>query len=107
MVRYVQLGEVRAWYDEHGDGLPLVLPDPGGADARVVTGSFGVAINDAAGSSKLQHTRRARASVDPTWGRRAAYCGAKGTSVLDLTGGSRSEPPLDERLGLSATVRRP
>jgi pimeloyl-ACP methyl ester carboxylesterase len=31
---YVQLGEVRTWYDEHGDGQPLVLLHPGGADAR-------------------------------------------------------------------------
>jgi pimeloyl-ACP methyl ester carboxylesterase len=31
---YVQLGEVRAWYAEHGDGEPLALLHPGGADAR-------------------------------------------------------------------------
>jgi pimeloyl-ACP methyl ester carboxylesterase len=32
----VQLGDVRTWYDEHGDGEPLVLLHPGGAgvDAR-------------------------------------------------------------------------
>ena len=27
-------GGVRTWYDEHGDGEPLVLLHPGGADAR-------------------------------------------------------------------------
>ena len=31
---YVELGGVRTWYDEHGDGEPLVLLHPGGADAR-------------------------------------------------------------------------
>jgi pimeloyl-ACP methyl ester carboxylesterase len=30
----VQLGEVRTWYDEHGEGAPLVRLHPGGADAR-------------------------------------------------------------------------
>ena len=34
MGSYVQLGEVRTWYDEHGDGEPLVLLHPGGAYAR-------------------------------------------------------------------------
>jgi pimeloyl-ACP methyl ester carboxylesterase len=34
MARYVELGEVRAWYDQHGEGEPLVLLHPGGADAR-------------------------------------------------------------------------
>jgi pimeloyl-ACP methyl ester carboxylesterase len=31
---YVQLGDVRTWYDEHGEGEPLALLHPGGADAR-------------------------------------------------------------------------
>jgi pimeloyl-ACP methyl ester carboxylesterase len=31
---YAQLGEVRTWYDEHGQGEPLALLHPGGADAR-------------------------------------------------------------------------
>jgi pimeloyl-ACP methyl ester carboxylesterase len=31
---YVQLGDVRTWYDEYGEGAPLVLVHPGGADAR-------------------------------------------------------------------------
>ena len=34
MADYVLLGEVRTWYDEHGEGEPLVLVHPGGADAR-------------------------------------------------------------------------
>ena len=34
MGRYVQLGEVRTWYEEEGDGPPLVLLHPGGADSR-------------------------------------------------------------------------
>ena len=34
MAAYVQLGDVRTWYDEHGDGAPLLLLHPGGADAR-------------------------------------------------------------------------
>jgi pimeloyl-ACP methyl ester carboxylesterase len=34
MAGFVELGEVRTWYDEHGEGEPLVLVHPGGADAR-------------------------------------------------------------------------
>jgi pimeloyl-ACP methyl ester carboxylesterase len=34
MADYVQLGDVRTWYDEHGQGEALVLVHPGGADAR-------------------------------------------------------------------------
>jgi pimeloyl-ACP methyl ester carboxylesterase len=31
---YVELGEVRTWYDDYGEGEPLALLHPGGADAR-------------------------------------------------------------------------
>jgi pimeloyl-ACP methyl ester carboxylesterase len=34
MGSYVQLGQVRTWYEEDGSGEPLVLLHPGGADAR-------------------------------------------------------------------------
>ena len=34
MSPYVQLGEMRTWYAEHGEGEPVVLLHPGGADAR-------------------------------------------------------------------------
>ena len=34
MAEYVQLGAVRTWYDEHGDGDPLVLLHGGLVDAR-------------------------------------------------------------------------
>jgi len=34
MADYVWLGDVRTWYDERGEGAPLVLIHPGGADAR-------------------------------------------------------------------------
>jgi pimeloyl-ACP methyl ester carboxylesterase len=34
MGSYVQLGEVRTYYEEDGDGSPLVLLHPGGADSR-------------------------------------------------------------------------
>jgi len=34
MAQYVQLGAVRTWYDEHGDGDPLVLTHGGLVDAR-------------------------------------------------------------------------
>jgi pimeloyl-ACP methyl ester carboxylesterase len=33
-VAYVQLGEVHTWYDQHGEGDPLVLLHPAAADAR-------------------------------------------------------------------------
>jgi pimeloyl-ACP methyl ester carboxylesterase len=34
MGKYVQLGEVKTWYDEHGSGPPLVLMHGGLVDAR-------------------------------------------------------------------------
>ena len=34
MATYVELDDVRTWYDEHGGGEPLALLHPGGADAR-------------------------------------------------------------------------
>jgi hypothetical protein len=34
MAGCAELGEVRAWFDEHGEGEPLALLHPGGADAR-------------------------------------------------------------------------
>ena len=34
MPNYVQLGEVRTHYEEDGNGEPLVLLHPGGADSR-------------------------------------------------------------------------
>lgn len=34
MAEYADLGGVRTWYDERGEGEPLALLHPGGADAR-------------------------------------------------------------------------
>jgi pimeloyl-ACP methyl ester carboxylesterase len=34
MASYTQLGDVNTWWDSHGDGEPLVLLHPGGADSR-------------------------------------------------------------------------
>jgi pimeloyl-ACP methyl ester carboxylesterase len=34
MAGYIEVGEVRTWYDEHGEGEPVVLLHPGGVDAR-------------------------------------------------------------------------
>lgn len=36
MPDFVQLGDVQTWYEERGDGEPLVLLHPGGADARAL-----------------------------------------------------------------------
>jgi pimeloyl-ACP methyl ester carboxylesterase len=43
MAEYVLLGGVRTWYEEHGDGQPLVLLHPGGAgvDARAFGPNLG------------------------------------------------------------------
>jgi pimeloyl-ACP methyl ester carboxylesterase len=40
MGSYVQLGEVRTWYEEDGSGEPLVLLHPGGADSRAFEGNL-------------------------------------------------------------------
>jgi pimeloyl-ACP methyl ester carboxylesterase len=34
MASYTQIGDVNTWWDVHGDGEPLVLLHPGGADSR-------------------------------------------------------------------------
>lgn len=41
MASYVQLGEVRTWYDEHGSGEPLVLLHPGAVDTRAFEPNIG------------------------------------------------------------------
>jgi pimeloyl-ACP methyl ester carboxylesterase len=41
MARYVQLGAVRTWYDEHGAGQPLVLLHGGLVDARFFEPNLG------------------------------------------------------------------
>jgi pimeloyl-ACP methyl ester carboxylesterase len=41
MAEYVQLGDVRTWYDEHGDGEPLVLLHGGLVDARFFEPNIG------------------------------------------------------------------
>jgi pimeloyl-ACP methyl ester carboxylesterase len=50
MAAYVQLGDVRTWYDEHGEGEPLALLHPGGADPRAWTPNLdalaALALND-------------------------------------------------------------
>jgi pimeloyl-ACP methyl ester carboxylesterase len=40
MGSYVQLGEVRTWYEVDGSGEPLVLLHPGGADSRAFEGNL-------------------------------------------------------------------
>jgi pimeloyl-ACP methyl ester carboxylesterase len=41
MADYVQLGDVRTWYDEHGSGEPLVLLHGGLVDARFFAPNLG------------------------------------------------------------------
>ena len=41
MANYVQLGAVRTWYDEHGDGDPLVLMHGGLVDSRFMEPNLG------------------------------------------------------------------
>ena len=41
MARYVQLGEVKTWYEEHGTGDPLVLMHGGLVDARFFEPNIG------------------------------------------------------------------
>jgi pimeloyl-ACP methyl ester carboxylesterase len=49
MGSYVQLGVVRTWYEEDGDGPPLVLLHPGGADSR----AFAVIVPGLAGHFRV------------------------------------------------------
>jgi pimeloyl-ACP methyl ester carboxylesterase len=39
MAGYAQIGDVNTWYDERGDGEPVVVLHPGGADARAMDGN--------------------------------------------------------------------
>jgi pimeloyl-ACP methyl ester carboxylesterase len=41
MAQYVELGGVRTWYDEHGDGEPLVLMHGGLVDSRFLEPNLG------------------------------------------------------------------
>jgi pimeloyl-ACP methyl ester carboxylesterase len=41
MAQYVELGEVRTWYDEHGDGEPLLLMHGGLVDSRFLEPNLG------------------------------------------------------------------
>ncbi|WP_172383225.1 alpha/beta fold hydrolase [Streptomyces sp. MNP-20] len=41
MATYVQLGDVRTWYDEHGEGAPLVLMHGGLVDSRFYEPNLG------------------------------------------------------------------
>jgi pimeloyl-ACP methyl ester carboxylesterase len=41
MAQYVQLGSVRTWYDDHGDGEPLVLMHGGLTDSRFLEPNLG------------------------------------------------------------------
>ena len=41
MAKYVQLGPVKTWYDEHGQGEPLVLMHGGLVDARFFEPNLG------------------------------------------------------------------
>jgi pimeloyl-ACP methyl ester carboxylesterase len=41
MAQYVQLGTVRTWYDDHGDGEPLVLMHGGLVDSRFLEPNLG------------------------------------------------------------------
>jgi pimeloyl-ACP methyl ester carboxylesterase len=41
MAQYVQLGDVNTWYDEHGDGDPLVLMHGGLVDSRFLEPNLG------------------------------------------------------------------
>jgi pimeloyl-ACP methyl ester carboxylesterase len=34
MADYIELGQVRTWYEDHGSGHALVMLHPGGVDAR-------------------------------------------------------------------------
>jgi pimeloyl-ACP methyl ester carboxylesterase len=56
MADYVPLNGVRTWYDEHGDGDPLVLLHPGGAgvDAR----AFGPNVGPLAGRFRVYTPER-------------------------------------------------
>ena len=62
MGSYVQLGEVRTYYEEDGDGPPLVLLHPGGADSR----AFEVIVGGLAGHFRVFGPTAAATAAPPT-----------------------------------------
>jgi pimeloyl-ACP methyl ester carboxylesterase len=61
MGKYVQLGAVKTWYDEHGAGQPLVLLHGGLVDARF----FEPKSRAAGGAVPRLHTRNRRRASSP------------------------------------------
>jgi pimeloyl-ACP methyl ester carboxylesterase len=68
MGSYVQLGVVRTWYEEDGDGPPLVLLHPGGADSR----AFEVIVPGLAGHFRSSGPTAAATAAPPTSTARSA-----------------------------------
>jgi pimeloyl-ACP methyl ester carboxylesterase len=68
MGSYVQLGEARTYYEEDGDGPPLLLLHPGGADSR----AFEVVVPGLAGHFRVFRPTGAATAAPPTSRARSA-----------------------------------
>ncbi|MGH9117187.1 MAG: hypothetical protein ACRD0A_04725 [Acidimicrobiales bacterium] len=92
MVKYVQLGDVHTFYEEDGQGEPLVLLHPGGADSRVFE-SHGAVSPDGPNAFPVLNAKLDRMHEQEPTLTVADLAGYPGPRIADVTIGPSSRLP--------------